>query len=410
MPGISFVEDADAARALAAEILSPERTRTIVAVTTRAGSSRPGFDLEPFERQLASVADLYVIPTGEPTWELAEHLPERLEVYGGALRVWWPGVRADSDPYEHPLFFIQSDKDAERRPRELVELVRARVDAGERARRPEPGEVVEAVVTEIVPYGAFLEVDGHRGLVHVSELADGWVEDPGEIVEVGDEVRALVLPTDGDRLAFSFRESRERPREPEAVARAETTRRAEEAVQLREEVRGLRAERRDLLAERIRLRDRIRELERGRREERAARHPVAVASDADFRSLLAAEYERRYVGDDRRRYPLGDYALNPRFLETVRALGGIAVEKVAEVCAHVVTGRAREFAGLQLHPLRSGDGGAPQRVRSRDGAKAWRCALQVGTPSARRLHWWALPGGGVELASVGIHDDLDIPE
>jgi hypothetical protein len=52
-------------------------------------------------------------------------------------------------------------------------------------------------------------------------------------------------------------------------------------------------------------------------------------------------------------------------------------------------------------------------MRARDGAGAWRCALQVKTPGARRLHWWDIPGQGrrvLELASVGHHDDMHIPE
>jgi hypothetical protein len=107
---------------------------------------------------------------------------------------------------------------------------------------------------------------------------------------------------------------------------------------------------------------------------------------------------------------LGPYTLHPQFLESVLALRGISLARVAEVCAHVVARRAYELPGLNVHQLRTGEGGAPQRVRAREGAKAWRCALQVETPSARRLHWWVLPGGGIELASVGVHDDLEIPE
>ncbi len=69
-----------------------------------------------------------------------------------------------------------------------------------------------------------------------------------------------------------------------------------------------------------------------------------------------------------------------------------------------------------LEPQRSTDGGSgvseaggtEQRVRADDGAKAWRVSLQINTPSARRLHFWRLPDGGVELSRVGVHDDLTI--
>jgi hypothetical protein len=69
--------------------------------------------------------------------------------------------------------------------------------------------------------------------------------------------------------------------------------------------------------------------------------------------------------------------------------------------------------GREVHQLHTGPGGSPVHVRARDGAKAWRCSLQDGTASARRLHWWVVPGdagGLVEFASVGVHDDMTIPE
>lgn len=59
-------------------------------------------------------------------------------------------------------------------------------------------------------------------------------------------------------------------------------------------------------------------------------------------------------------------------------------------------------------PLRINEAGdSPQRV-SDDGARADRVSLQVNTPSARRLHFWRLPDGHIELSKVGVHDDLSI--
>lgn len=79
------------------------------------------------------------------------------------------------------------------------------------------------------------------------------------------------------------------------------------------------------------------------------------------------------------------------------------------MCVDVLTGRAETLASRELHPLRVGEaGGTEQRVRAEDGAKAWRVSLQINTPSARRLHFWRLPDGGVELSRVGVHDDLTI--
>lgn len=47
-------------------------------------------------------------------------------------------------------------------------------------------------------------------------------------------------------------------------------------------------------------------------------------------------------------------------------------------------------------------------IRAADGAKAYRLYLQQGTPSARRLHYWQLADGRIELANVGFHDVISI--
>lgn len=104
--------------------------------------------------------------------------------------------------------------------------------------------------------------------------------------------------------------------------------------------------------------------------------------------------------------PLGEFRLGPGFLDSLDALEGADPQNVAEVVCHVVAGRAHQLHGLQVHQLRQSLGGdTAQRVRS-DGAKAWRCAVQVNTPSARRLHWRVLPDGSVELDRVSVHDDV----
>ncbi|HVS20057.1 MAG TPA: hypothetical protein VMT18_15745 [Planctomycetota bacterium] len=66
-----------------------------------------------------------------------------------------------------------------------------------------------------------------------------------------------------------------------------------------------------------------------------------------------------------------------------------------------------------MHQIRAGSRGTTSRSSSGDGAQAWRCALQENTPSARRLHWWIVPGEGgatIEFASVDVHDGFGIPD
>ena len=112
--------------------------------------------------------------------------------------------------------------------------------------------------------------------------------------------------------------------------------------------------------------------------------------------------------DDQRRYPFSEPVIGPAFLDSMQRTAGVSRERVLEVCAHVVSGRAAEINSLELHQLRNSEGGdAPQLVRE-DGATAWRVSLQIRTPSARRLHYWQRRDGRIELSKVGVHDDLAI--
>jgi hypothetical protein len=61
----------------------------------------------------------------------------------------------------------------------------------------------------------------------------------------------------------------------------------------------------------------------------------------------------------------------------------------------------------EVHQLRSGLGGDdPPRTRE-DGATCWRANLQTNTPAARRIHYWTLATGRVELSRVVTHDDFE---
>jgi protein Tex len=62
------------------------------------------------------------------------------------------------------------------------------------------GLVLEGVVTNIVAFGAFVDVGVHQdGLVHVSQLADRYVADPNDVVKVGQRVKVTVLSVDLER-------------------------------------------------------------------------------------------------------------------------------------------------------------------------------------------------------------------
>jgi small subunit ribosomal protein S1 len=67
-----------------------------------------------------------------------------------------------------------------------------------------PGEVRSGVVSSVVNFGAFVDLGGMDGLIHVSELSWKHVDHPGSVVQVGDEVTVQVLDVDLDRERISL--------------------------------------------------------------------------------------------------------------------------------------------------------------------------------------------------------------
>ena len=70
--------------------------------------------------------------------------------------------------------------------------------------RLEAGQVVEGKISNIVDFGAFVDLDGIDGLIHISELSWSHVNHPSEVVSIGDTVRIKVLDIDRDRQRISL--------------------------------------------------------------------------------------------------------------------------------------------------------------------------------------------------------------
>jgi small subunit ribosomal protein S1 len=64
--------------------------------------------------------------------------------------------------------------------------------------------VVEGKISNIVDFGAFVDLDGIDGLIHISELSWSHVNHPSEVVSVGETVRVKVLDIDRDRQRISL--------------------------------------------------------------------------------------------------------------------------------------------------------------------------------------------------------------
>jgi small subunit ribosomal protein S1 len=70
--------------------------------------------------------------------------------------------------------------------------------------RLQPGMVVEGAISNIVDFGAFVDLDGIDGLIHISELSWSHVNHPSEILSIGQNVPVKVLDIDRDRQRISL--------------------------------------------------------------------------------------------------------------------------------------------------------------------------------------------------------------
>lgn len=311
------------------------------------------------------------------------------------------------------------------------------------------GEVVAARVTEVGPDWrlSLLDVDDEEEPVAAASLLRGgppWVTAlPDEEVVFDEPVTVVdaaapeappvpVEPAPSSPLTTPTRPSprlldpRMRRRETgdpvvAPAARAapglDLERARSERDALRGELDGFRQEVRLLRQQRVNLEGRIGHLERLLADQRArlrktrrsradAVGPVFADAEQGFRHAVTTAWATRTPATEQAAVPLPEFRIGRPFLPSLDRLEGITVAKVADVVFEIVTGRAKALSSRELHHYRESEaGGAPTVQRPEDGAVLWRANLQTKSASARRIHFWQLPGGEVELWHVGTHDE-----
>jgi len=68
------------------------------------------------------------------------------------------------------------------------------------------GDKVKGVVTGVVDFGVFVNVEGIEGLVHISEIAWDRVDNPSKYVKIGQEIEALIIAIDQEKLSLSMKQ------------------------------------------------------------------------------------------------------------------------------------------------------------------------------------------------------------
>ena len=94
--------------------------------------------------------------------------------------------------------------------KQLVAVEKAKAQA-ELLSRIEPGQQVEGVVKNITDFGAFIDLGGADGLLHISEMSWGRVDNPRLIMKTGDPIKVLIKEIKGDRIALSLKFDDENP-------------------------------------------------------------------------------------------------------------------------------------------------------------------------------------------------------
>jgi small subunit ribosomal protein S1 len=100
---------------------------------------------------------------------------------------------------ELPLKFLEVDED---RNRLVLSHRRALVER--KMNKLEVGEVVIGVVRGIKPYGAFIDIGGVSGLLHISEISHDHIDTPHNVFNVNDEVKVMIIDLDAERGRISL--------------------------------------------------------------------------------------------------------------------------------------------------------------------------------------------------------------
>lgn len=220
---------------------------------------------------------------------------------------------------------------------------------------------------------------------------------PGSVPVARPETSS-VLVRDDERVAALTHER------DELVRRLETGK--DRAERMDKELRQARSDYRAALAEASQLRDRLGSADEAVRVLDGDAHRfLDPITQLTFEVNLA--WARRFPAAEKRARPLAAWTVGPDFLASLDSVRGVDRSKVIDVIVEVLTGVVHELAGRDSHQLRSGQGGDDAFVTRPDGATCWRVSLQHKTPQARRLHYWMLNDGSVELSSIRVHDDMN---
>ncbi len=217
---VSFVHDAKVGDEVTASVIDSEMPDGTVLLSLRKAAKDKGWD--EIQAKFDNNETIEVIPS---------------DANRGGLLVEYEGIRGfmpvSQLSAEHYPRVGSSDKDeilqrlnslvgkpikarildANKRDNKLILSEKEAIKDGLAARFAElnVGDIIEGVVTGVVDFGVFVNIDGIEGLVHISEISWERVNSPSDYVKVGDTIKAKIIAIDKERLSLSMKQLVEDP-------------------------------------------------------------------------------------------------------------------------------------------------------------------------------------------------------
>lgn len=183
----------------------------------------------------------------------------------------------------------------------------------------------------------------------------------------------------------------------------------EERNQAITELNRVREQQRELRADLQELRKKLR-LERGsgHTSNALSRQSRFAHPDHWFHEEVRRTWISLYTPQERQRWALDATAwtIGERFTDSVGELRDSQIRRLTKLVVHLVTGRNGEENLIESHPLRTADEVSSPPVTGADGAVCLRAYVEERVSQSRRLHYWKLPDGSLELSRVVQHDDM----
>jgi small subunit ribosomal protein S1 len=147
-------------------------------------------------RGFVPASHLSGLPRGLDESERANHLERYIDKK-------MPFKVLEVDPQRHRLVLSERKAIRQWRQEQKAEIIKTLRE----------GDVRKGVVTSLREFGAFVDIGGADGLIHISELAWRHIDNPGQVLEVGQEVETLIIRLDYDanRIGLSLKRLQDNP-------------------------------------------------------------------------------------------------------------------------------------------------------------------------------------------------------